>query len=68
LLVVFDVRLFLSGLAGLGWASVCLSSSSFLPSFLPSKFLNIIPLPSSSAFFVRAVRHQLALKVVVKKP
>lgn len=54
----------------LGWAGlvVCLSVVLVLPSFLPSKFLNIIPLPSSSAFFVRAVRHQLALKVVVKKP
>lgn len=47
----------------LGWLSVCLSFSSFLP----SKFLDIIPLPSS-AIFVRAVRHQLALKAVVKKP
>jgi hypothetical protein len=55
LLVVFDVRLWLAVLAG------CLFVCRRRPSFLPSFFLNIIPVPSS-AFFVRAVRHQLALK------
>jgi hypothetical protein len=48
--------------------SVCLSSSSFLPSFqVPFKFLNIIPLPSSSAFFVRAMRHQIGIESSCEK-